>query len=84
MTICKYNNTTYPAKPVFGLKLLSKVQRVVDESEASCLATTKLCAESEAEHYIRGGLVHAGELLAHLSLGNGGTARMKHIHNLQI
>ena len=54
---------------VLGLELLHGVNVVVDQTEPSGLATTKLSAEAEeADARVVRYIVHLGELLAELSL----------------
>lgn len=72
----------YPLQSVFGLILLSEVQRVVDHGEAGRLAATKLSLEAESEHYVGGGLVELGELLPDLDLGYCGLARVQDVNDL--
>merc|ERR1719391_776969 len=63
---------------VLGLILLG-----VDHGESSRLATTKIGSEAKDEHHVRGGLVHLGQLLPDLSLGDCGPAWMEDIdHHL--
>lgn len=75
--------STHPGQSVLGLVFLSVVERVVDHGETRRLAATKLCPEAEDEHHIGGGLVHFGQLLPDLSLGDCGFARMEDIDNLE-
>uniref|UniRef100_A0A147BFC7 Putative secreted protein n=1 Tax=Ixodes ricinus TaxID=34613 RepID=A0A147BFC7_IXORI len=72
---------TIPAQPILGLKLLGKVQCVVDEGEAGGLATSELGPEAEAEHHVRGGVVHGTQLLPHLGLGDGAPVRVNDVHH---
>ena len=74
---------THSCQSVFGLEFLGEVQGVVDQTEASGLATSKVGAEAEDEDHIRGSLVHACDLLTDLGLADSGTAGMQHIHNLE-
>jgi hypothetical protein len=54
---------------VLGLELLHGVNVVVDQTEPSGLATTKLSAEAEeADARVVRDIVHLGELLAELGL----------------
>ena len=54
---------------VLGLELLHGVNVVIDQTEPSGLATTKLSAEAkEADARVVRDIVHLGELLAELSL----------------
>ena len=57
-------------EPVVGLELLHRLGAVVDEGEASGLATTVLGAETEDGDLVLVGLVQLGELLAELILGD--------------
>jgi len=64
---------------VVGLELLHGLGGVVDKSEAGRLATTELCAEAENADLLLAGLVHAGELLAELLLGDVGATRVEDV-----
>lgn len=64
---------------VVGLKLLHRLGRVVDEGEASGLATTELCAEAKDADLLLLGLVEAGELVAELLLGDVGAAGVEDV-----
>lgn len=64
---------------VVGLELLHGLRGVVDEGEAGGLATTELGAETESRNLVLLGLVHAGELLAELLLGDVGTAGVQNV-----
>ena len=55
-------------QPMFWLKLLRVLQRVVDQSEAGGAAAAKGSAKAKDEDQIWRGLVHAGDLLADLGL----------------
>ena len=68
-------------QPVLGLELLSKVHGVVDESEPSGLATSEVGLESKGEDLVSGAVVHLAELLPDVSLGDGGLAWVKNIHD---
>lgn len=57
-------------EPVVGLELLHGLGAVVDEGEASGLATTVLGAETEDGDLVLVGLVQLGELGAELILGD--------------
>merc|ERR1719228_1048773 len=61
---------------VFWLEFLGKVKGVINKGKACCFATTKLCAESEAEYHIRCCLVHRRKFLTNFSLRNCSTAWM--------
>lgn len=62
-----------------GLELLQGLGGVVDQSEASGLATTVLCAEPEHGNLVLVGLVKVGQLLAELILGDVGTVGVEDI-----
>ena len=64
---------------VLGLELLRKVERVVDERKAAGAAAAKVGLQAEAEDDVGGGLVHAGQLVADLLLGDGGAVRVDHV-----
>jgi hypothetical protein len=57
-------------EPVAGLELLHGLGAVVDESEASGLATTEVCLEAENGDILLLGLVELTELAAELVLGD--------------
>ena len=75
---------TYTDEAVLGLELLGRLQVIVDQSEASRLSTTESGAETEAEDNLLIDLVHLGELLAELILGDVGTSRVDDIHDLRL
>jgi hypothetical protein len=62
-----------------GLELLHRLGGIVDKSEAGRLATTELCAEAENADLLLAGLVHAGELLPELLLGDVGTTGVEDV-----
>lgn len=64
---------------VVGLKLLHRLGRVVDEGEASGLATTELCSEAKDADLLLLGLVETGELVAELLLGDVGAAGVEDV-----
>jgi len=64
---------------VVGLELLHGLGGVVDEGEASGLATTELCAETKDIDLLLVGLVHASELLAEVILGDVGTTGVEDV-----
>lgn len=66
-------------KTVVGLELLHGLVGVVDEGEASGLATTVLGAETEDGDLVLVGLVELGELGAELILGDVGAVRVEDI-----
>jgi len=61
------------------LKLLQRLFRIVDEREASALATTILCPEAEDGDLVFLGLVEFGELDTEFVLGDIGAVRVKDI-----
>lgn len=62
-----------------GLELLHGLGGVVDKGEAGGLAATELCPEAEHADLVLLGLVHAGELVAELLLGDVGAVRVEDI-----
>lgn len=62
-----------------GLELLHGLGGVIDEGEASGLATTELGAETEDVDLVLGGLVEGGQLLAELVLGDVRTVGVEDI-----
>ena len=67
MLICP--SCTHPDQPVLGLKLLGRVQVIVDEAKARALATTKLRLQAEDEDGVQVlDVVHLGQLLPQLLL----------------
>jgi hypothetical protein len=62
-----------------GLELLHGLGGVVDEGEAGGLAATELGAETEDADLVLGGLVHGGQLVAELLLGDVGTAGVEDV-----
>merc|ERR1719310_2223241 len=70
-----------PGLPVLGFKPLGILQGVVDEAEACRLAPTELCAESETEDDVGGGLVHARQLFSDLCFRHSGPSWVEHIYN---
>lgn len=66
-------------EPVVGLELLHRLGAVVDEGEASGLATTVLGAETEDGDLVLVGLVELGELGAELILGDVGTVGVEDV-----
>jgi hypothetical protein len=73
---------TYTDEAVLGLELLGRLQVVVDQSEASGLSASESSAETEDEDNLLIDLVHLGELLAELILGDVGAGRVDNIHDL--
>merc|ERR1719400_2997438 len=74
-------NNSLPEQPVLGLELLGEVHSVVDEGEAGGLAAAKLGLEAEGEDAVGGAGVHLAQLLPNVSLGDGGLARVQHVHD---
>jgi hypothetical protein len=66
-------------EPVVGLELLHRLGAVVNESEASGLATTVLGAETEDGDLVLVRLVKLGELGAELILGDVGTVGVEDV-----
>ena len=65
----KGQTTTYPDEAVFGLELLGSLEVVVDEAEASGLASSEVGAELEDEDGVGVlHLVHLGKPLLQLRL----------------
>ena len=62
-----------------GLKFLHGLGRIVHKGEAGGLATTKLCPETENADLLLVRLVHAGELVAELILGDVGAVGVEDI-----
>lgn len=71
---------TYADEAVLGLEL-HRLTRVVDESETGGASTTESGSHTENNALLLGGLVHLGELLRELSLGDVGTSRVDDIEN---
>jgi hypothetical protein len=66
-------------QPVAGLELLEGLRGVVDQGEAGGLAATELGAQAENADLVLGGLVHAGQLVAELILGDVGAGRVQDV-----
>lgn len=64
---------------VVRLKLLHGLWGVVDEGEASGLATTELGAQTEDGDLVLASLVHAGQLVAELILGDVGAVGVQDV-----
>jgi hypothetical protein len=64
---------------MLGFELLGEVEGVVDEGETGRFAATEVGAESEDEHGIGSDLVHGGELVAAILLGDGSESRVKNV-----
>lgn len=76
---------TLTDKSVLGLELLGDLEVVVDETEASALASTELCLEAEDEDGAGiSDLEHLGKKLLKLLLGDVGAARVDNINDLNI
>jgi len=74
---------SYPDKTVLGLELLCYSEVVVDETKSRAPSTTKLCLETKKEDCLGIlDLVHLGQLLLHLGLGDVGATLMDQINNL--
>ncbi len=72
---------TYTNEAVLGLELLGRLQVIVDQGEAGGLSTTESSAETEAEDNLLIDLVHLGELLAKLILGDVSASGVDDIHD---
>ena len=68
-------------KSVLGLELFGVVHGVVDQGEASGLATSKVGLEPEHEDPVGSAVVHLSQLLSDVGLGHGGLAGVENIHN---
>jgi hypothetical protein len=66
---------------VLRLELLHGLGGIVDEGKASGLATTELGAQAEDGDLILLGLVHAGDLLTELLLGDVGAAGVQNVND---
>ena len=67
---------------MLGLELLHSLNAVVDESESAGLAATEVGAEAEqGDLVVVPDVVHLGDLLLELSLGDVGTARVQDVHH---
>ena len=66
-------------QPVVGLELLHGLGGVVDKGKAGGLAATELGTKAEDADLVLLGLVHAGELIAELILGDVGAVRVEDI-----
>lgn len=62
-----------------GLELLHRLGGVVDQGEAGGLAATELSPETKDGNLVLLGLVHAGELVAELILGDVGAVRVEDV-----
>jgi hypothetical protein len=62
-----------------GLELLHRLGGIVDQGETGGLAATELCPEAKHADLVLLGLVHAGELVAELILGDVGAVRVEDI-----
>ena len=68
-------------KPMFGLILLRLIQGIVNHSEASCLATTKMGSESKYKDDIWCGLVHFGQFFPNFCFRYCCLSRVKNIND---
>ena len=74
-------NSHLSHESVLGLELLGVVHGIVDEAEASGLATTEVGLESKDKDSVSSAAVHLGQLLSDVSLGHGGLAGVEDVHN---
>ena len=74
---------SYGSKSVLGFELLEKIHVVVDQGESSGLTASEVSAESKTRDDISCSLVHLGQFLGNLLLGDCGASRMENIHNLK-
>ena len=75
------NDADLSDESVLGLELLGVVHGVVDQSKASGLAASKVGLEPEGEDTVGGAVVHLGQLLPDVGLGDGALAGVEHIHH---
>ena len=69
-------------KTIFGLILLDKLHVVVDQTETSCLATSKMCSKSiKLDCLWIGYFVHFGDFLFQFSLWNICSSMVNNIKN---
>ena len=73
---------TYTSETVLWLKLLGRVQGVVDQGEPSRLATTESSAEAKHENVLLVRLVQLGQLFSEIILGDVGTTRVQDVDDL--
>lgn len=73
---------THPCQSIFRLKLLQKIDRVVDECKSGALASTKLSFEAKRLYLVRRTPVHLGQLLTYLRFGHVRHVWVDDIHNL--
>ncbi len=66
-------------QPVMGLELLHGLGRVVHEGEAGRLAAAKLGPQAEDADLVLVRLVHAGQFVAQLLLGDVGAIRVEDV-----
>lgn len=64
---------------VVGLELLHGLGGVVDQGEAGGLAATELGAQAKDGDLVLAGLVHAGQLLPELLLGDVGAVGVQNV-----
>ena len=72
---------THPNQPVLGLELPLRRLVIVDQREACAPSTTKVCLQTERDDTLLVGLVHLGELLAELRLGDIRTRRVQDVND---
>ena len=66
-----------------GFEFLQCLWGIVDESETSCLSTTKLSSETENVNLVLAGLVKFGEFASELILGDVGTVWVEDVTKLK-
>lgn len=66
---------------MLGFEFLGVVESVVDKSEASWFATSKVGSESKYEASVWGYFVHGSELVADLLFGHRGESWMNNVTN---
>jgi len=64
-----------------GFEFLQCLWGIVDESETSCLSTTKLSSETENVDLVLAGLVKFGEFASELILGDVGTVWVEDVND---
>ena len=79
-----YCNATYLSdQSVLGLKLFSIVHGVINQSESSRLATSKVSFETKSKDSVGSAAVKLSKLLPDVGLADGGFSRMENIdHHL--
>lgn len=68
-----------PHQPIMRLELLHHLMAIIYQSEASRLASTELCAETEAGDLVFVGFVELGELLTEFVFGDVGAVLVEDI-----